>query len=140
MHLSQPTWSDASIALVPSKPPQAAPFSKWPIPHRSQAGQASASSSPHFKLHITCDGPAVNGPPCAILRRINLVATPWGDKGIDSGKVLPCSGSCSLIIMMNGLLLPCRVSYVLLQASLGGGLGCSLEQSRVGGGLCTARE
>lgn len=71
-----------------------------------------------FKRHITCDGPAVNGPPCAILRQINLVATPRGDKGIDSGKVLPCSGSCSLITMMNGSLLPCRVSYIPLRASL----------------------
>jgi hypothetical protein len=39
-----------------------------------------------FKLPITSDGPAVNGPPCAIQRQINLFATPWGDKGIDSGK------------------------------------------------------
>lgn len=29
-----------------------------------------------FKLHITSDGPAVNGPPCAIQRQINLIATP----------------------------------------------------------------
>lgn len=29
-----------------------------------------------FKLHVISDGPAVNGPPCAIHRQINLFATP----------------------------------------------------------------
>lgn len=70
-----------------------------------------------FKLHITSDGAAVNGPPCAIQRQINLFATPWGDKGIDSGKVLPCKKSCSLIIMINSSLLTRGASSITLWAS-----------------------
>lgn len=71
-----------------------------------------------LKLPITPDGPAVNGPPSAIRRQINLFATPWGDRGIDSRKVLPCKGSCSLIIMINSSLLPGSVSYITLWAPL----------------------